>query len=447
MMTVARRDPADKAKIDAIEQKLLANPEIAKLIDELGTSTTDANDLVRGMLQASITRGLNAEMDAHLGYQAGDRDSKAAVGTDNHRNGSYPKTIDSNYGPVTVDVPRDRAGTFVPMMVPKGSRRLTGIDDLIISLYAGGMTIRDIQHHLATTMGVDISHETISAITDAVLDEVMVWQNRQLDEFYPVIFLDALRIKVRDGGRVVNKSAYMAIGVDLEGIKHILGLWIAKEEGASLWAQVCSNLANRGVKDVFIVCCDGLKGLPEAVEATWPGSMVQTCIVHLIRAANRWVSYGDRRAVSAALKKVYTAPDEPTAAAALDEFEASELGEKYPRSVKVWRDAWERFTPFLQFPPAARKVIYTTNSIESFNNELRKATRNRVQFTNDESAIKTMWLMICHIEDKRAAKRAKEGKRVSASAGRLVEGGRVAGWKHASNQMAVAYPDRFDKYL
>ncbi|AHI22253.1 transposase-like protein [Corynebacterium vitaeruminis DSM 20294] len=307
MMTVARRDPADKAKIDAIEQKLLANPEIAKLIDELGTSTTDANDLVRGMLQASITRGLNAEMDAYLGYQAGDRDGKAAVGTDNHRNGSYPKTIDSNYGPVTVDVPRDRAGTFVPTMVPKGSRRLTDIDDLIISLYAGGMTIRDIQHHLATTMGVDISHETISAITDAVLDEVMVWQNRQLDEFYPVIFLDALRIKVRDGGRVINKSAYMAIGVDLEGIKHILGLWIAKEEGASLWAQVCSNLANRGVKDVFIVCCDGLTGLPEAVESTWPGSMVQTCIVHLIRAANRWVSYGDRRAVSAALKKVYTA--------------------------------------------------------------------------------------------------------------------------------------------
>ena len=223
--------------------------------------------------------------------------------------------------------------------------------------YAGGMTIRDIQHHMATAMRVDISHETISAVTDAVLDEVMIWQNRQLDEFYPVIFLDALRIKVRDGGRVVNKSAYMAIGVDLDGIKHILGLWIAKEEGASFWAHVCANLANRGVKDVFIVCCDGLKGLPEAVEATWPNSMVQTCIVHLIRAANRWVSYGDRRGVSAALKKIYTATDEPTAQVALDEFEASELGEKYPRSVKVWRDAWARFVPFLQFPPAARKVI------------------------------------------------------------------------------------------
>ena len=262
-----------------------------------------------------------------------------------------------------------------------------------------------------------------------------------------MIFLDALRIKVRDGGRVVNKSAYMAIGVDVDGIKHILGLWIAKQEGASFWAQVCSNLPNRGVKDVFIVCCDGLKGLPEAVEATWPGSMVQTCIVHLIRAANRWVAYGDRKGVSAALKKVYTAPDEASAVAALEEFASSELGEKYPRSVKVWRDAWGRFVPFLQFPPAARKVIYTTNSIESFNNELRKATRNRVQFTNDESALKTLWLMICNIEDKRAAKRAKQGKRVSATAGRLMEGARVSGWKQAINQMAVAFPDRFDKYL
>ncbi|MBK4142377.1 IS256 family transposase, partial [Corynebacterium macginleyi] len=188
---------------------------------ELGTSTTDANDLVRGMLQASITRGLNAEMDTHLGYASGDRAAKATVGTDNYRNGTYPKTVDSNYGPVSIDVPRDRNGTFVPTMVPKGLRRLTDVDDMIVSLYAGGMTIRDIQHHMATAMRVDISHETISAVTDAVLDEVTVWQNRQLEEFYPVIFLDALRIKVRDGGRVVNKSAYMAIGVDLDGIKHI----------------------------------------------------------------------------------------------------------------------------------------------------------------------------------------------------------------------------------
>ncbi|MGP5577859.1 IS256 family transposase [Corynebacterium flavescens] len=447
MTTVAKRDPADSARIKAIEEKLLANPEMAKLIDELGTSTTDANDLVRGLLQASINRGLNAEMDAHLGYQHGDRNSKTAAGQNNSRNGSYPKRVDSNYGPVDVSVPRDRNGSFLPAMVPKGSRRLTDVDDMIISLYAGGMTVRDIQHHMITSMGVDISHETISAVTDAVLDEVMMWQNRQLDDFYPVIFLDALRIKVRDGGRVVNKSAYLAIGVDMDGVKHILGIWLAKEEGASFWAQVCANLASRGVQDVFIVCCDGLKGLPEAVEATWPDSMVQTCVVHLIRAANRWVAYGDRKAVSAALKKVYTAPDEATAKLALDEFAASELGVKYPQSVKVWRDAWDRFVPFLQFPPMARRVIYTTNSIESMNNELRKATRNRVQFTNDDSAIKTLWLMMCNIEDKRAAKRAKQAKGKSRTSGRLIEGARVTNWKQAINQMAVAYPDRFNTYL
>ena len=244
MTVMAKKDPADSAKIKAIEEKLLANPEMAKLIDELGTSTTDANDLVRGLLQASITRGLQAEMDAHLGYEHGDRESKAIVGSRNSRNGSYNKRVDSHYGPVDITVPRDRNGSFTPMMLPKGSRRLTDVDDMIISLYAGGMTIRDIQHHMANAMGVDISHETISTITDAVLDEVMEWQNRQLDEFYPVIFLDAIRIKVRDGGRVMNKSAYLAIGVDMEGIKHVLGIWIAKEEGASFWAHVCAHLAN-----------------------------------------------------------------------------------------------------------------------------------------------------------------------------------------------------------
>ena len=192
-----------------------------------------------------------------------------------------------------------------------------------------------------------------------------------------MIFLDALRVKIRDGHRVVNKSCYMAVGIDMDGIKHILGLWIADNEGAALWASVCADLANRGVQDVFIVCCDGLKGLPEAVEATWPNSMVQTCSVHLIRAVNRWVSYQDRKSVSRVLREVYTAANEDTARASLDAFEASELGRKYPQSVKVWRDAWERFVPFLQFPPAARRVLYTTNSIESLNAQLRKATRNR----------------------------------------------------------------------
>ncbi len=250
-------------------------------------------------------------------------------------------------------------------MVPKGARRLTELDDMIVSLYAGGMTVRDICHHLATTLGVDMSPDTISTITDAVFQEVMIWQNRQLDEFYPVIFLDALRVKIRDGHRVVDKACSMAVGVDMDGIKHILRLWIAGNEGAAFFASVCADLANRGVQDVFIVCCDGLKGLPEAVEATRPNFMVQTCIVHLIRAANWWVSYQDRKSVSRALREVYTATNEDTARANLDASEASELGLKYPQSVKIWRDAWQRFVPFLQFPTAARRVLYTTNWIES----------------------------------------------------------------------------------
>ncbi|WP_374063968.1 IS256 family transposase [Corynebacterium belfantii] len=437
MTTVSPKKNHDPARVNEISEKLMENPELASLISELSTTADDASELVKGLLQASINAGLKAEMDAHLGYGYSGRKPKAQVGPaqgSNHRNGSYAKTVDSGYG------------TFAPQMVPKGTRRLTELDDMIISLYAGGMTVRDIQHHLATTLGVDMSPDTISTITDAVLEEVMIWQNRQLDEFYPVIFLDALRVKIRDGHRVVNKSCYMAVGVDMDGIKHILGLWIADNEGASFWASVCADLANRGVQDVFIVCCDGLKGLPEAVEATWPNSMVQTCIVHLIRAANRWVSYQDRKPVSSALREVYTAPTEDTARAALDAFEASELGRKYPQSVKVWRDARDRFVPFLQFPPAARRVLYTTNSIESLNAELRKATRNRGQFPNDTAALKTLWLMICNIEDKRAAQRAKKAKRAIECNG-YIEGAKATGWKQAINQLAVAYPDRFADYL
>jgi transposase-like protein len=324
-------------------------------------------------------------------------------------------------------------------MVPKGSRQLTELDDMIISLYTGGMTVRDIRHHLGSTLGVDMSPDTISTITDAVLDEVLIWQNCQLDEFYPVIFLDALRVKIRDGRRVVNKACYMAVGIDMDGIKHILGLWIADNEGAALWASVCADLANRGVQDVFIVCCDGLKGLPEAVEATWPNSMVQTCIVHLLRAANRWVSYQERKPVSSALRAIYTAANEDTAHASLDAFETSALGQKYPQSVKTWRDAWERFVPFLQFPPAARKVLYTTNSIGSLNAELRKATQNRGQIPNDTAALKTLWLMMCNIEDKRAAKRAKQAKRAVECNG-YVQGAKANGWETSHQPTSCGIP-------
>src|SRR5699024_2015193 len=250
----------------------------------------------------------------------------------------------------------DRQGSFEPRLVPKGARRVGGLDEMIISLYAGGMTIRDIQAHLARTIGTELSHETISKITDAVLDEVALWQTRPLEELYPVIFLDALVIKVRDGHQVRNKAAHIAVGVDLDGIKHVLGIWIQATEGAKFWAAVCAELANRGIKDVLVVCCDGLTGFPEAIEATWPLATVQTCVVHLIRASMRFVSYKDRKAVAARLRAIYTAPNAEAAELALVEFAESDLGQQYPATVATWQDAWERFIPFLEFPPALRKV-------------------------------------------------------------------------------------------
>ena len=251
---------------------------------------------------------------------------------------------------------------------------------MIISLYAGGMTVRDIGHHLARTLGTELSHETISKITDSVLEEVKAWQARPLEEIYPIVYLDALVVKVRDGHQVRNRSAHIAVGVDLDGVKHVLGIWIQAGEGAKFWAGVCAELRNRGVRDVLIVCCDGLKGFPEAVEATWPQTTVQTCTVHLIRAAMRFVSYQDRKKVAAALRPIYTAPTVEAAETELAAFADSDLGARYPAAVATWQAAWERFIPFLEFPPELRKIIYTTNSIESLNYQLRKIIKNRGHF-------------------------------------------------------------------
>ncbi|MCT1386653.1 IS256 family transposase, partial [Brachybacterium sp. p3-SID1565] len=251
-------------------------------IDAGNVQLTGDGGFVPALVKAALERGLQAELTSHLGY---DKHAAEGRGSGNSRNGTTPKTVESEVGPIELDVPRDRAGSFTPRLVPKGQRRLGGLDDMIISLYAGGMTIRDIQHHLASTIGTDLSHETISNITDAVSEEVLAWQTRPLEEFYPVIYLDAIRIKIRENNQVLNRAAYIAVGVDLDGIKHVLGIWVQDTEGSAFWAHVCADLANRGVRDVLIVCCDGLKGLPEAIEATWPDSMVQTCVVHLIRAA------------------------------------------------------------------------------------------------------------------------------------------------------------------
>src|SRR5680860_691154 len=273
-------------------------------IDDGGLQLTGKGGFLPEMIKAVLERGMAAELTGHLGYEVGD---PAGRGSGNSRNGSTPKTVATEVGDVDLGTPRDRAGTFEPRLVPKGARRVGGLDEMIISLYAGGMTIRDIQHHLARTVGTELSHETIANITDAVLDEVKEWQARPLEELYPIIYLDALVVKVKDNHQVRNKAAYIAVGVDLDGVKHVLGIWVQATEGAKFWAGVCAELANRGVRDVLSVCCDGLTGFPDAIEATWPQTTVQTCTVHLIRAAMRFVSYADRKKVAAALRPIYTA--------------------------------------------------------------------------------------------------------------------------------------------
>jgi putative transposase len=416
--------------------------ELMGRIDEGSLQLTGEGGFVPEMIKAVLERGLAVELADHLGYVKGD---PAGRGSGNSRNGSTPKTVASEVGDIDLATPRDRAGTFDPRLVPKGARRIGGLEEMIISLYAGGMTIRDIQHHLVSTIGTDLSHETISKVTDAVAETVKEWQARPLEEIYPIVYLDALVVKVRDGHQVRNRAAHIAVGVDLDGVKHVLGIWVQAAEGAKFWAGVCAELRNRGVRDVLIVCCDGLTGFPEAIEATWPQATVQTCVVHLIRAAMRFVSYQDRKKVAAALRPIYTAPTADVAETELITFADSNLGKKYPAAVATWEAAWERFTPFLAFPPEVRKIIYTTNAIESLNYQLRKIIKNRGHFPNDDAVIKLLWLAIRTIEDKRARQRAKEkglpGHQRKAP-GKLVEGQTVTGWKAAYGALAVAYPDR-----
>jgi len=441
-----RRD-RQRAGARALERSGLLDDLYARI--DAGEVEFDGPDgLIQQLIKTGLERGLQAELSGHLGYEKGDPDASEFPDS---RNGSYSKTVGTVAGDVELDIPRDRLGTFTPRLVPVGSRRVGGLDDMIISLYAGGMTVRDIEHHLTSTIGVDVSRETISKITDEIADQVLSWQRRPLDCFYPVLYLDAIIVKVRDGAHVRNKAAHIALGVDMDGIKHVLGIWIQATEGAKFWAGVCADLANRGVQDVLICCCDGLSGFPEAVEATWSEAIVQTCVVHLIRAANRFVTWKDREQVAACLKPVYQAVDAQAAKAALDEFEASELGRANPNTVKTFRDAWERFTPFLSFPPQLRRVIYTTNSIESLNYQLRKVSKNRGHFPTDDAAVKLLWLAICDIEDKRARERAKEkslpkgAKRKAA--GRLAEGQVVTNWKQALAQLSIAYPERVNRWL
>lgn len=372
-----------------------------------------------------LERALEEERTEHLGYERGDA---AGRGSGNSRNGTTPKRVLTDAGPVDLDVPRDRAGTFEPRIVPTGVTRLAGFSDTIVAWYATGMSTRDIRRQIQRMYGADISAELVSRVTDGVIDELKDWQSRPLDRVYPIVYIDALVVKVRTNGTVVNRPAYLAIGVDREGRKHILGVWLGDGgEGAKFWMTVLSDIKARGVADVIFVCCDGLKGLPDAIEAIWPTAITQTCVVHLVRASLRYCSWKDRKTVAAALRAVYTAPSVEAAADALDNFEL-EYGERYPGIIRVWRDAWERFIPFLEYPPIIRKIIYTTNMIESTNYQMRKASKTRGHFPNDESALKLLRLIAMNITTTRGGE----------------AGTATPGWKQALNAFEMYFPGRLD---
>ena len=443
------QEPPGSAR-EAVDRLVRAGflDDLMSQVDQGGVQLTGEGGFLPELVKRVLEAGLQAELTDHLGYEKHDR---AGHGSGNSRNGVTGKRLGTEVGDLDLATPRDRNGTFEPQLVPKGERRLGGLSDMIISLYAGGMTIRDIQAHLERTLGTELSHETISNITDAVAEEVKAWQSRPLEPIYPILYLDALVVKVRDGHQVRNKAAHIAVGVDCDGIKHVLGIWVQTSEGAKFWAGVLAELGNRGVNDVLIACVDGLTGFPEAIEATWPNTVVQTCVVHLIRASMRFISHDDRKKVAAALKPIYTAPTADVAAQDLDSFADSNWGKKYPATVRVWRDAWERFIPFLEFPPQVRKILYTTNSIESLNYQLRKIIKNRGHFPNDDSVVKLLWLAIRDIEDKRARERAKEAGRPRGqprkAPPKLVEGGLVQGWNAAYGALSLAFPGRLDQWI
>jgi putative transposase len=415
---------ADLVSPEAVD-RMLADADAA------GMPVDGPGGLLSQLTRTVLERALGAELDDHLGYVRGD---PAGNGSGNSRNGSYDKTVTTAAGPVRFGVPRDRNGSFEPRIVPKGQRRLGQVDDMILSLYARGMTTRDIQAHLAEVYGAAVSPALISNVTSVVAEEITAWQTRPLDAVYPIVYIDALVVKVRDGGTVGNKAAHLAIGVDLDGYKHVLGIWLAAAEGARFWMGVLTELRNRGIKDVLFVCCDGLGGLPEAIEATWPKAIVQTCVIHLIRSSMRYVSHDDRKKVAAALRPIYTAVNEAAARAALEQLRGGH-GKRYPGLLAAWDRAWEQFIPFLEFDTAIRKVIYTTNAIESTNYQLRKIIKNRGHFPDDDAAIKLLYLGIRNITGRHI-----DGEGLTLQRGERGTG--TLGWKRALNALAVRFGDR-----
>ncbi|AWG33452.1 IS256 family transposase [Burkholderia cenocepacia] len=399
-------------------------PELPKeLLDQLvkGPMTpTEVQDLMLAFNKAIIERAMGAEMNLHLGYPSG---QSKPTGQANERNGASGKTVITDRGPVRVEVPRDRDGSFEPILIPKHERRFTGFDERIIAMYARGMSVREIQGFLAEHYGTEVSPDFISSVTDEVMAEALSWQNRPLEPMYPVVFFDALRVKIRDDGVVSNKAVYLALGIQADGQRDVLGLWIEQTEGAKFWLKVFNELKTRGCQDILIAVVDGLKGLTEAISAAYPRTTVQTCIVHLIRNSLEYASYKDRKALATALRPIYAAASEEAARQALQDFADGPWGEKYPTIVQSWQRAWEHVIPFFVFPPEIRRVVYTTNAIESLNMQLRKIIKTRGHFPNDEAAIKLLWLALRNV---------------------LAKTVRAAfDWKSAMNQFAILFGERF----
>ena len=366
---------------DAVLDQLLAGAD--------PKTAFDPNGLLDDLKKALAERALNAEMDHHLSGEGG---------AGNSRNGYGKKSVVTDTGKIDLEVPRDRQASFDPQLIAKYQRRFPGFDDKIISMYARGMSTREIVGHLRDLYGVDVSPDLISVVTDAVLDEVATWQARPLEPVYPLVFFDALRVKIRDEGLVRNKAVHVALGVRADGTKEVLGLWLEQNEGAKFWLRVMNELKNRGVEDILIAVVDGLKGFPEAILAVFPETTVQTCIVHLLRQSLEFVSYKDRKAVAAALKAIYRAVDATAGETALTAFEAGEWGRKYPAIGQSWRRAWNEVIPFFAFPAEVRRILYTTNSIEALNSKLRRAVRARGHFPNDDAALKLLFLVLNRAE-------------------------------------------------
>jgi putative transposase len=406
-MTVAPKREVPKELIDG----LLA--DYKKPEDLIGE-----NGLLKQLTKMLVERALDAEMAEHLGHG---KNEPVTNMSGNARNGKSKKTLKGEFGELPIEIPRDRQGSFEPQLIPKHQTRWSGFDDKILSLYARGMTVREIQSHLEEMYGTEVSPTLISSVTDAVMDEVKAWQSRPLDSIYPIVYLDCIHAKVRDSGVVRAKAVYLAIGIDMTGNKEVLGLWIAQTEGAKFWLQVVTELKNRGLQDIFIACVDGLKGFPEAIETIYPKTKVQLCIVHMVRHSLNYVSWKMRKEVAADLRAIYASGTVDQASAALDAFE-ERWGKDYPSIAQSWRRNWSSIIPFFDYPPEIRRVIYTTNAIESVNMSLRKITKNRGSFPSDESLIKLFYLALRNISQKWSMP--------------------IRDWKAALNRFSIEFEDR-----